>query len=80
MLFLEYGSRKKKLLIFMCVLVFCVCVFFFCVGVPRQGRGQPSKGCPYLFCKSKITGCGRLTRWIKLRWSSFRLPTLWLYP
>ena len=56
MLFLECESGKKKLLIFMCVL------FFSVSGVPRQGRGQPSKGCPYLFCKSKITGCGRLIR------------------
>ena len=56
MLFLERESGKKKLLIFMCVL------FLSVSGVPRQGRGQPSKGCPYLFCKSKITGCGRLTR------------------
>lgn len=74
MLFLERESGKKKLLIFMCVL------FFSVSGVPRQGRGQPSKGCPYLFCKSKITECGRLIRWIKLRWSSFRLPMLWPYP
>ena len=43
MLFLEYESRKKKLLIFMCVL-------FFSVSVCRdRGEGSPFKGFPYLF-------------------------------
>lgn len=62
MLFLEYESRKKKLLIFMCVL------FFSVPGCRNGEEGNPFEGCPYSFLgvKPKTAGYGKLTRWIKL--------------
>lgn len=56
MLFLNYESRKKRLLIFMCVL-------FLFPGCRNREEGNPVKDCPCFF---KIMGYGKSIQWIEL--------------